>query len=82
MSYVGKKSRPAKSPVNLSIDAEILTQAKSLRMNLSDILEQRLRELIRLEAGKAWLEENRAWIDTYTAEIEREGVWSDGKRLF
>jgi antitoxin CcdA len=82
MRHADKKSKPGKSSVNLSIDSELLAQAKALGINLSEACERELRHLVRARESKRWLEENRAWIESYNADVERRGVWSDGKRLF
>ena len=82
MNYADKRPARPKSAVNLSIDSNLLAEAKALGINLSEAFEQQLRAMVRTEAGKKWLTENRAWIDSYNTEVEQHGVWSDGKRLF
>jgi antitoxin CcdA len=82
MADEGKRQARAKSAVNLSIDSALLAEAKGLGINLSDSFEQQLRTLVRAAAGKKWLAENRAWIASYNEEVEKHGMWSDGKRLF
>ena len=71
-----------KRPVNLSIDADLLREATALGIDLSQTLETRLVELVRAERQQRWLDENRGALDDYNARIERDGLWSDGERLF
>ncbi|MCE9650147.1 MAG: type II toxin-antitoxin system CcdA family antitoxin [Parvibaculum sp.] len=70
--------RMAKKAVNLSVDANLLTHARELNINLSALLEGALRE----EARKRWREENREAIEAYNERIREYGVWSDGLRRF
>lgn len=81
MNYEGKRRR-AKAAVNLSVDADVLAAAKEFGINLSEALEQRLRELIRSEAEKKWLAENRDWIEAYNRDVEENGTFGDTRRLF
>lgn len=67
-----------KKAVNLSVDANLLSHAKELHINLSALLEGALRE----EARKRWREENREAIEAYNERIRTHGVWSDGLRRF
>jgi antitoxin CcdA len=71
---------PKKRAVNLFVDAELLEEARRLRINLSDTLERRLRTLVRAEQEKRWLEENRAAIDSINTFIERHGLLANRLR--
>jgi antitoxin CcdA len=75
-------SSAPKKATNLSINAELLAEAKSLNINLSQTLEQRLEELVREGRRKEWLRQNRAALDAYNRRIERIGVFSEGLRRF
>jgi len=71
-----------KRATNLSIDAQLLQSAKDAGINLSAALEERLREILRERERQAWREENRAAIEAYNERIERDGVFSIGRRRF
>lgn len=71
-----------KKATNLSINSDLLAQAKALGINLSQTLEGSLEELIKRERRKQWRKENRAAIEAYNRRIERDGVFSDGLRRF
>lgn len=71
-----------KKAANLSINESLLQQAKTLDINLSQLLEQRLVEHLREAFQKNWLEENHAAIEAYNQRIEQNGVFSDGLRTF
>lgn len=66
-----------KKPVNLSINSELLRQARELRVNLSKALEQRLAEIVREERARRWQEENREAIEAHNRFIEKHGLFSD-----
>jgi len=71
-----------KKPTNLSINSDLLRQAKEHHINLSQALELRLAELLRDEKRRNWQEENREAIEEYNRRIETRGVFSDGLRQF
>jgi antitoxin CcdA len=75
-----KQSEPKKRAVNLFVDAEILDEARRLRINLSETLERRLRTIVKAEQEKRWLEENRGAIDSINAFIDRHGLLANRLR--
>jgi antitoxin CcdA len=69
------RDRPAKKrAVNLFVDAELLDEARRLRINMSDTLERRLRTIVRSEQERRWLEENRDAIASINSFIDRHGL--------
>ena len=71
-----------KRATNLSINAELLREAKELDINLSAEFEKHLSEIVRQRRAEQWLQNNREAIDAYNRHIERDGLWSDGLRSF
>jgi antitoxin CcdA len=71
-----------KKPANLSINSDLLQQAKEHHINLSQTLELRLIEILREENSRIWKEENREAVAAYNDRIESHGVYSDGQRQF
>jgi antitoxin CcdA len=71
-----------KKATNLSINADLLRQAKEFNINLSQTLEQYLSDVVREAKQQRWLEENREAISAYNQRIEENGVFSDGLRRF
>ena len=78
----GSTSRPQKKAVNLSINRELLNQARSGDLNLSSVLEAALEQKLRQLARERWLAENRVSIEAYNEQVEKHGVFSDGLRTF
>jgi len=71
-----------KKSANLSINSDLLRQAKEYRINLSKTLEQCLTRLVLEEKRRAWLEENREAIDAYNDRIRAHGTFGDRFRRF
>jgi antitoxin CcdA len=72
----------AKRSANLSINGDLLRQAKQLEINLSQTLEQALADQIRAKCAERWLRDNREAIANYNDDVERNGVFGDGLRSF
>ena len=70
-----------KRAVNLFVDAELLDDARRMEINISDTLEQRLRNLVRAEREKRWLSENQEAIAAYNRRVEEHGLLSDDAGL-
>lgn len=75
-------SNAPKKSTNLSINSDLLRQAKERRINISQALELRLAELLREEKNRTWKEENREAIEEYNRRIDADGAFSDGLRRF
>jgi len=71
-----------KKSTNLSINSDLLMQAKQNRINLSRGLEQRLEEMLLEENRCKWREDNKEAIEAYNRRIEVSGVFSDTLRNF
>jgi antitoxin CcdA len=69
-----------KRATNLSINSDLLRQAKELGINISQFVERSLGEQVKRHKNAAWLRENREAIHGYNAEVERIGVFGDGWR--
>jgi len=71
-----------KKPTNVSINSDLLKKAKSLDINLSAALEQKLVELVRQKQAAAWLAENQEAIAEYNRHVEEHGMFADEFRSF
>ncbi|MDA8231156.1 MAG: type II toxin-antitoxin system CcdA family antitoxin [Magnetospirillum sp.] len=71
-----------KRAVNVSVNEDLLAQARALGINLSQTLEGRLADLVREAKAKAWAEENAEAIQSYRRYVAMRGIWSDGLRTF
>lgn len=71
-----------KKAANVSVNSDLLQQAKALGINLSKALEERLAQLVREQRQQLWLSENTDAIEAYNCRIAEQGVFSDGRRRF
>ena len=72
----------AKKSTNLSLPEDVLRSARALNLNLSRELEMHLRKVIREKQSEQWRIDNREAIQAINAQLERDGLWSDGLRMF
>ncbi|MEO6154711.1 MAG: type II toxin-antitoxin system CcdA family antitoxin [Thermomonas sp.] len=66
----------SKRAANLSVNAELLDQAKALDINLSATLERALETEVRVRKRDLWLAENREAIADYNDWVAENGVFS------
>ena len=59
-----------KKAVHLSVNCDLLHKAKLNKINLSQILEERLIELLNDAQKKDWLNKNRDAIHAHTKKVE------------
>ena len=72
--------RPPRAPVNVTVDRELLAEARALGIPISGTLEEALQARVLAVRQARWLEENRESIAEYNERVKREGLWSDGLR--
>lgn len=75
-------SRARKTATNLSLRADLVQRAKSLKINLSSVVEAALESEIRTREQQVWLSENRDAIRAYNDRVRRDGVFGDRIRRF
>lgn len=71
-----------KKPTNLTVNSDLLAQAKDYKINLSATLETALAEALKLKKEALWKEENREAIESYNTILEDYGLFSDELRMF
>jgi len=69
------RSAALKKPTNVSINSELLADARELGLNLSAELEERLTETVRQRRAEQWKRDNRAAIEAYNKFVEENGVF-------
>lgn len=65
-----------KRRLNVTISGDLIDQARSAGLNLSQVFEESLAQRLREDAGRRWQEENREAIAAYNARVDREGPWN------
>lgn len=74
--------RGLKRATNLSVDPDLLKRAKALGINVSSVLDDSLRERIRREEERRWLEDNKEAFEALNRDTREHGVWSERLRRF
>ena len=74
------ESTAAKKPVNLSVNSDLLRQAKELKVNVSQVLEVALASQVKRLREAQWLEDNKEAIDAYNRHVEENGLPFDSLR--
>lgn len=64
-----------KRAVNVSIDAELVAEAKAFGTNISAVLDAALRAAHREKRAALWREENKSELAQSKAELDENGTW-------
>ena len=73
MRIMNVQKRPPKRGTNVSLDQELVAEAKSLGVNLSQSCENGLAQAVKIERERRWLEENADAIQRYNDFVEVRG---------
>jgi len=71
-----------KKPTNLSLNANLLAEAKDLNINLSATMERALIAEVRQQKAEQWRQKNVKGIDDCNKVVEENGLFSDAHRHF
>ncbi|MDG3085173.1 type II toxin-antitoxin system CcdA family antitoxin [Vibrio hannami] len=71
-----------KKAANLSLNSELLAEAKRLNVNLSATMEKALEKEVSQLLKKEWLEQNSEAINACNELAENHGLFSDSYRVF
>jgi antitoxin CcdA len=78
----GRRRSVRKAPTNLSLRIDLVQRAKTLGLNLSEVVESALEEAIRKAEQARWLAENEKAIEYYNSFVEKHGVFGEEFRQF
>ncbi len=81
MRQIYNTSAP-KKPTNLSVNSELLHEAKALKLNLSATFETALLNELTAARREKWLAENKQAIDTCNKLTNTHGLFADKHRVF
>lgn len=71
-----------KKPTNLSLDASLLSEAKELKINLSQAAEAGLRQVVAETKAELWKRENSRAMDSSNEWVEAHGLPLERYRQF
>ncbi|MCC5946800.1 MAG: type II toxin-antitoxin system CcdA family antitoxin [Bernardetiaceae bacterium] len=66
--------RSTRKPTNLSLDSELLKEAKALGINVSRSAEAGIAEAVKRHKQERWLEENASALASSNAYVEANGL--------
>ena len=69
-----RSNASSKRAANLTLSADILTAAKALDINISQVCDAHLREVVQREQERRWREEHADFISAYNKIVEAEGL--------
>lgn len=72
----------AKKATNITLSADVLAEAKSLGINISQACDQFLRDLVRAERERRWPSEQAEFVAAYNRLVEQEGLPLEPWRMF
>lgn len=81
MSAVFNVHAPKKA-TNVSVNSDLLTKARALRINLSATLEAALAEHVAASERERWQRENAAAITAYNRLVDERGSLGDALKSF
>ena len=77
-----RTNMPGKRATNLSLSSDVLEAAKHLKINISQVCDNHLREVVCRKQESKWREDHADFISAYNATIETEGLPLDEWRSF
>ena len=82
MGVIMRTMSKVKKSVNVSLDPQILEEARKLKINLSAVLTEALIEKFRENKRDEWLRDNKKSIEALNQWVEENGSFSDFQRTF
>ena len=76
------QSKALKKTIHLTLNPQVLAEAKKLGINISKACDAFLESLVRQEKERLWKLENADFIASYNKTIEDEGLPLDSWRTF
>ncbi|MDP2699647.1 type II toxin-antitoxin system CcdA family antitoxin [Thalassospira sp.] len=72
----------SRKATNVSLDSDLLKEARALGINISRSAETGLREAVARRRAEIWKEQNRAGIEASNAYLEKHGIPLSSHRKF
>ncbi|MBV9528934.1 type II toxin-antitoxin system CcdA family antitoxin [Sphingomonas sp.] len=74
--------RRKRAATNVTLDAELVAQARKLGVSISEASNQGLERAVKKAEAERWLKENKPALDSYNEWIEANGLPLERHRLF
>ena len=72
--HAAEPPKTTRKPTNLSLDSNLLEEAKALGINISRSAEAGIAEAVRLHKQQKWLKENAGALASSNAYVEANGL--------
>jgi antitoxin CcdA len=72
----------ARKKVNLTVDSDVLDEARELKLNMSRLAENAIASAAKIERNRRWREENHEALEAYEQEVEENGLPLSEHRTF
>ncbi len=82
MARVREDRAPFRRPTNVSLDAELVEEARKLDINISRACEEGLERTVREERRRRWIEENREAMEASNDYVRKHGLPLAKYRMF
>lgn len=82
VSQTGRDGSHKKRATNLSLSADVLDAAKSLKINISQVCDNHLREVVQRAQALRFRTEYADFVDSYNAIVDAEGLPLDEWKSF
>jgi len=79
---MNQTASPPRKATNITLSADVLTEAKALGINISKSCDDFLRALVARERASRWREEHAEFIATYNRVVAEEGLPLEQWRTF
>jgi len=82
MPTTNQYANAAKKATNVSLAEALLTEAKELRINISQAAEAGLAKAVAEKRAELWIQENREAFESSNAYVEKHGLPLEKYRMF
>ncbi len=76
------RSPRTKKAVNVSLDPQLIAEAKEFGTNLSQVLDQAVRDAHKIKRWAKWREDNREATESMNDYVKKHGLWSKKYRVW
>jgi antitoxin CcdA len=82
VSRLREDRTPVRRPTNVSLDADLVDEARALDINISRACEEGLERTVREERRRRWIEENREGMEASNDYVRQHGLPLAKYRMF
>ncbi len=78
----GNETNAPKKSTNLTVDQELLAEARRFKINISATLERALAVEVKTRRRQEWLAQNKESLEACNRYVDKHGLFSDDYRVF